>query len=282
MNFIFSIQNHYFKIGTPWIELEKIRSRSWFLSVDIEDDEAVPCYDTVDELRISRGIAFKSVKILTGKTQETYPYWEALIDMSYLDSTELRDVTFKDLPGASGIYMLGMIFEDEDLCFLDDFKKLCEYRHRWDDGVCSKCGVLRADWAEADIKTTTGDETRRETMSYEPCPFCGGQNIQRGSALGVDLMTQDNRPWIGCPDCKAQIRGVGCVKLWNSRARKPLTDKEIEDITSQYIRLCGDHWVYEEAIAGDDIVAFARAIEKAIQKIGASKVDGGDGERKLL
>ena len=107
-------------------------------------------------------------------------------------------------------------------------------------------------------------------MSYEPCPFCGGQNIQRGSALGVDIMTQDNRPWIGCPDCHVWIRGVGCVKLWNSRARKPLTDKEIEDIASKYIRLCGD------------IVAFARAIEKAIQKIGASKVDGGDGERKLL
>ncbi len=35
------------------------------------------------------------------------------------------------------------------------FKKLCEFRHKWDDGwVCSKCGVRKADWIEADIKTT--------------------------------------------------------------------------------------------------------------------------------
>ena len=38
----------------------------------------------------------------------------------------------------------------------DDFKKLCEHRHRWDDGwVCSRCGVRKADWVEANIKTTT-------------------------------------------------------------------------------------------------------------------------------
>lgn len=30
---------------------------------------------------------------------------------------------------------------------------LCEYRHKWDDGwICSRCGVRRADWVEADIK----------------------------------------------------------------------------------------------------------------------------------
>ena len=155
MEFIFAIQNHYFKTGTPWVDLDKVKQRSWFLSVDIEDDEAVPCYDTVHELRISKGIAFKSVKILTGKTQETHPYWEALLDMSYSDSTELRDVTFKDLPGESGIYSLSIWFEygDEELNFGDNFKKLCEYRHKWDDGwVCSKCGVRKADWVEADIK----------------------------------------------------------------------------------------------------------------------------------
>jgi hypothetical protein len=155
MEFIFRIQNHYFKKGTPWVELDKIKQRSWFLSIDIEDDEAVPCYDTVHELRISKGTAFKSVKILTGKTQEAHPYWEALLDMSYSNSTELRDVTFKDLPGESGIYMLNIWFDydGEDLNFGNDFKKLCEHRHKWDDGwVCSRCGVRKADWAEADIK----------------------------------------------------------------------------------------------------------------------------------
>jgi len=95
MDFIFRIQNHYFEKGTPWVELDKIKQRSWFLSVDIEDDEVLPCYDTEHELRISQGIAFKSVKILTGKTQETHPYWEALLDMSYLNSTELRDVRLR-------------------------------------------------------------------------------------------------------------------------------------------------------------------------------------------
>ena len=188
MNFIFRIQNHYFEKGTPWVELDKIKQRSWFLSIDIEDDEVVPCYEAVcslcggtgtefivlkdgaqgefacrnkcwqnknAELRISKGIAFKSVKILTNKTQETHPYWEALLDMSYLDSTELRDVTFKDLPGESGIYMLNIWFDygGEELNFGDNFKKLCEYRHKWDDGwVCSKCSVRKADWVEADIK----------------------------------------------------------------------------------------------------------------------------------
>ena len=126
MDFIFRIQNHYFEKGTPWVELDKIRQRSWFLSVDIEDDGAVPCYDTEHELRISHGIAFKSVKILTGKTQETHPYWEVFLDMSYSNSTELRDVTFKDLPGESGIYMLNIWFDydGEEINFGDNFKKL--------------------------------------------------------------------------------------------------------------------------------------------------------------
>ena len=162
MDFIFSIKNHYFEKGTPWVELDKIKQRSWFLSVDIEDDGAVPCYDTEHELRISHGIAFKSVKILTGKTQETHPYWEALLDMSYSNSTELRDVTFKDLPGESGIYMLNIWFDydGEEINFGDNFKKLCEYHHKWDDGwFCSKCGVRKADWVEADIKTTTREES---------------------------------------------------------------------------------------------------------------------------
>ncbi len=42
----------------------------------------------------------------------------------------------------------------------DDFKKLCEFRHKWDDGwVCSKCGVRKADWVESDIKTTAREES---------------------------------------------------------------------------------------------------------------------------
>jgi hypothetical protein len=51
MDFIFRIQNHYFEKGTPWVELDKIKQLSWFLSVDIEDDEVLPCYDTEHELR---------------------------------------------------------------------------------------------------------------------------------------------------------------------------------------------------------------------------------------
>lgn len=161
MDFIFSIKNHYFEKGTPWVELDKIKQRCWFISVDIEDDETVPCYDTEHELRISKGIAFKSVQILTIKTQETHPYWEAFLDMSYLYSTELRDVTFKDLPSESGIYRLNIWFDHdgEELNFGDNFKKLCEYRHKWDDGwVCSRCGVRKSDWVEADIKTTIRQE----------------------------------------------------------------------------------------------------------------------------
>ncbi len=172
MNFIFRIQNHYFEKGTPWVELDKIKQRSWFLSVDIEDDEAVPCYDTVHELRISKGIAFKSVKILTGKTQETHPYWEALLDMS---STELRDVTFKDLPSESGIYMLNIWFDydTEELNFGDNFKKLCEYRHKWDDGwVCSRCGVRKADTDAFQIASRWNSNNifyrRKQNDTWEP------------------------------------------------------------------------------------------------------------------
>ena len=126
MNFIFRIQNHYFEKESPWVELDKIRQRSWFLSVDIEDDEVVPCYYTGSELRLSKGVSFKSVKILTDKTQETLPYWEALLDMSYVNSAELRDVTFKDLPNESGIYSLNIWFDygDEELSFGDEFKKI--------------------------------------------------------------------------------------------------------------------------------------------------------------
>lgn len=41
----------------------------------------------------------------------------------------------------------------------DEFKKLCKFRHKWDDGwVCSKCGVRKADWVESGIKTTTREE----------------------------------------------------------------------------------------------------------------------------
>ena len=43
-----------------------------------------------------------------------------------------------------------------------------------------------------------------------------------------------------------------------------LTDKQIEDIALKYIRMCGGHWEYEEAIPERDIVDFARAIEKAV------------------
>lgn len=132
--------------------MEKIKKLNWFLSIDIEDDEAVPCYDTECGLRISKGISFKSVKILSGNTKETYPYREYLLDMS---DTELRDYTFKDLPNESGIYMLNIWFDynREELRFGDSFKRLCKYRHKWDNGwVCSRCGVRRADWVESDIK----------------------------------------------------------------------------------------------------------------------------------
>lgn len=162
MEFIFKIQKHRFKKDTPWAELDKIQQQSWFLSVDIEDDEVVPCYDTEDErystgvdYRLDGDVTFKSVRILTPKTQETHPYWEALLDMSYLDSAELREVTFKDLPEESGIYLLNIWFDydGEDINFGDDFKKLCEYRHKWDDGwVCSKCGIRKADWLDVNIK----------------------------------------------------------------------------------------------------------------------------------
>lgn len=154
MEFIFSIKNHYFKQGAPWVELDKIRKRSWFLSVDIEDDEDVPCYDTEYELRISKGISFKSVQILTRKTQETHPFWECMLDMSYQDSYELREVTFKNLPAQSGVYSMKVWFDEDGINF-GDFKKLCDSRHKWSDGwICDKCGIPKADWVNADIKST--------------------------------------------------------------------------------------------------------------------------------
>ena len=66
-------------------------------------------------------------------------------------------------------------------------------------------------------------------MSYKPCPFCGNESIQRGYGTGVDLMTQDNRPWIGCPSCQYRIRGDDCVRRWNSRSY----EKEIARLTAE-------------------------------------------------
>ena len=66
-------------------------------------------------------------------------------------------------------------------------------------------------------------------MSYKPCPFCGNESIQRGYGTGVDLMTQDNRPWIGCPSCQYLIRGDDCVRRWNSRSY----EKEIARLTAE-------------------------------------------------
>ena len=39
MVFVFRILNHYFEKGTPWVELDKIKQRSWFLMEVIEDNE---------------------------------------------------------------------------------------------------------------------------------------------------------------------------------------------------------------------------------------------------
>ena len=71
MVFVFRILNHYFEKGTPWVELDKIKQRSWFLSVDIEDDEVVPCYDTVSELRLSKAAATCMLFILPPRFQCT-------------------------------------------------------------------------------------------------------------------------------------------------------------------------------------------------------------------
>ena len=47
---------------------------------------------------------------------------------------------------------------------------------------------------------------------------------------------------------------------------KILTDKEIEDISTPFIRAVGGHFTYENAIPERDIEYFARAIENAIIK----------------
>lgn len=75
-------------------------------------------------------------------------------------------------------------------------------------------------------------------MSYKQCPFCGEKNIQRGYGTGVDLMTQDNRPWIGCPSCQYWIRGNDCVRRWNSRyyekEKAKLYDRCLENEEAMY------------------------------------------------
>jgi hypothetical protein len=52
------------------------------------------------------------------------------------------------------------------------------------------------------------------------CPFCGGQaEVLYGS--GVDLMTQDNRPYVGCPTCHFCIHEETireALVVWNRRA----------------------------------------------------------------
>ena len=95
------------------------------------------------------------------------------ISRSALETIELNGVEYvrKDLMvlvleimKAKGLDMafmtrLEMALDNHKTTQQYDFKKLCEFRHKWDDGwVCSKCGVRRADWIESDIKTTTREE----------------------------------------------------------------------------------------------------------------------------
>ena len=97
-------------------------------------------------------------------------------------------------------------------------------------------------------------------MSYKQCPFCGEKNIQRSYGTGVDLMTQDNRPWIGCPSCQYWIRGNDCVRRWNSRYyEKEITHLKgrIEQLEKEKAKLydrCleNEEAMYDSVINGND------------------------------
>jgi Lar family restriction alleviation protein len=58
----------------------------------------------------------------------------------------------------------------------------------------------------------------------KPCPFCGGVATFVGSS-GVDLMTQNNNPYIGCKLCHYGIHAEAhrgglkeLIEKWNLRA----------------------------------------------------------------
>ena len=111
-------------------------------------------------------------------------------------------------------------------------------------------------------------------MSYKQCPFCGEKNIQRGYGTGVDLMTQDSRPWIGCPSCQYWIRGNDCVRRWNSRYyEKEITHLKgrIEQLEKEKAKLydrCleNEEAMYDAVIKGNDN-HLIELVEEGVNKI---------------
>lgn len=60
------------------------------------------------------------------------------------------------------------------------------------------------------------------TKANLECPICGtSERTLISSGTGVDCMTQNNNPWVGCPVCKLIVHGTeysirSAVEEWNS------------------------------------------------------------------
>ena len=84
------------------------------------------------------------------------------------------------------------------------------------------------------------------------CPFCGGE-LTCVSGTGVDLMTQDNRPYIGCKVCEWTLSGrrlteiakvINCrptedaLRAENARLQKRVGEVEERLYKNSYIMEC--------------------------------------------
>lgn len=79
------------------------------------------------------------------------------------------------------------------------------------------------------------EEKREKTMAeLKPCPFCGGQS-EYLHGTGLDLMTQDNGPWIGCALCKIALH----PSRWDLRTIEDRLRRERDEARAEVERLNG-------------------------------------------
>lgn len=67
------------------------------------------------------------------------------------------------------------------------------------------------------------------------CPFCGGE-LTCVSGTGVDLMTQDNRPYIGCKVCEWTLSGrrlTEIAKIINYRPTESALQNRVRELEEQ-------------------------------------------------
>lgn len=117
------------------------------------------------------------------------------------------------------------------------------------------------------------------------CPFCGGE-LTCVSGTGVDLMTQDNRPYIGCKVCEWTLSGRRLTEIAKIINYRPTEDRLREELNHKN-RLIGAFLKRREALKAtlsadpSTLENPSGTIEAAIDEIAALRKRMGELETKL-